>query len=104
MADRALLVVPELSERSPRRRVEEDGVVAEAAGATRCWRDEALDDALDDASVRRPVDDRDHAPEACRPALRRHPAEPLQQKRDAAGVVETRPAEARGADPRLAPQ
>jgi hypothetical protein len=30
--------------------------------------------------------------------------DPLQQKRNAAGVAETGPAEARGADPRLAPQ
>src|SRR5262250_2172912 len=88
MTDPRLLVLAELGEGPPERRVVEERIVAEAARAARCVEDHALGDGPDHGLVSGAVDDRDHAAEASAAAHLRHVTQCGQQPRAAAGVVE----------------
>src|SRR5262245_6801897 len=102
MADAVLGLRLDLAERAPERRVEEHGVVAEAAGAARRLRDAALHHTFHQLLASARFDYGDHTAGARDATLRRHPAQTLEQQRGASGVVEARPAEARGVEARPA--
>src|SRR5437899_7696354 len=95
MAHGRLLLIRELCERPTERRIEEDGIVAEASTSPRRFSDDALGHALHDRLGAGRARERDHAAEARGPPRRRHAAEPLEQELEASPIVEVRAAEAR---------
>src|SRR5262245_26824469 len=102
MADAVLGLGLDLAERAAERLVEEHRVVAEAAVTAWRLRDAALHHAFHQLLAAVRLHDGDHAAEPRGTALGRHAAQTLEQQRGAAGVIETRTAEACGVEARAA--
>src|SRR5205814_2551928 len=98
MAHALLVLFRELAERPAERRIHEHRVVAEPAASARREGDLAVDDALDRLLAAGLVDERDDTPKVGTSPTRRHRAQPREEQRDAARVVETGPAESRGVE------
>src|SRR5262245_13419978 len=96
VAHRVLARLGNLAAPRAERRVEEQRVVAEAAGPARRARDDALDDALDEGFPAARLGERDEAPEAGGASRRRHPAKRGEERIAPARVVEAGPAVAGG--------
>src|SRR5439155_3276338 len=92
MADAIFLLVGQFAEGCAQRRIEEDGIVAEATGATRLACDHAFDHAFCDVLFARWRDYRNHSPESRRSLRVRHCAQRLEQPGDPSRIVESRSA------------
>ena len=89
VAHPGLLLLGQLRQRPPERRVEEDGIVPEAAGAARGRGDHALHDALGEPRAAA-GEQGDRAAEARRPPLGGTSSQRVEKPADAARVVRAR--------------